>query len=181
FDDQTPAAERFGRRDRLRQVARKFERQFADRFAHAHQYRFAAVIDLSAGVIERVERRTAENEQVFTKIRPRQNVFKKRCKIAQVLRRVREQKKFCQRKLAFAENAETGGKRFARITFADDRGGERVETGFAVAPKIAHGGHHHGKQRRQKFLQIITDEKILLPRFADDRRRIYRVLSVING
>ena len=87
---------------------------------------------------------------------------------------------FVSDKLAFAEDPKTGRQSFAAVSFADDRRRKRMKTRLAIAPKIANGRHHERKQRRQKFLQIIADKEIFLPRFADDRRRIDRVLAMKN-
>src|SRR2546427_11560495 len=43
-----------------------------------------------------------------------------------------------------------------------------MKSGFSVSPKITHTGHHQRKQWRQKRLQIISDEKIFLLRFANN-------------
>ena len=67
-----------------------------------------------------------------------------------------------------------------RVSFPDDRRGQRMKTGLAVAPQIANRRHHERKQRRQQLLQIIADKKIFLTRLADDRRRIDRVFAMKN-
>src|SRR5689334_1620732 len=47
-----------------------------------------------------------------------------------------------------------------------------MKSRLAVRPEIAHRRYHERKQRRQQLLQVIADEEIFLPRFADDGRRI---------
>src|SRR5947199_6012906 len=51
---------------------------------------------------------------------------------------------------------------------------------LAIAPQIANRGHNKRKQWRQKLLQIIADEKILLARFSYHSRRINCVLAMKN-
>src|SRR5207244_705540 len=103
--------------------------------------------------------RIREDEEVPLPTHARQRVFQDARKIVQVNRRISEYQELRQRQLAFAENAETGDQRLARVTLAHDGGGQRMETGLAIAPQIAHAGHYQGKQRRQKRLDVVADEK----------------------
>src|SRR5437016_10707630 len=50
-----------------------------------------------------------------------------------------------------------------------------MKSRFAIGPQIAHARHHERKQWRQERLQIITNEKIFLSRFADNSRGIDRI------
>ena len=53
-----------------------------------------------------------------------------------------------------------------------------MKSGLSVSPKIAHTGHYQRKQRRQKRLQIVSDEKILLLRFAHNGGWIDRIATM---
>ncbi len=64
------------------------------------------------------------------------------------------------------------------ITLAHHRSRQRVESGFAVTPKVAHTRHHQWKEWRQKRLQVIADEEVFLPWLAHDCRRIDRVATM---
>src|SRR5438105_5160621 len=55
-----------------------------------------------------------------------------------------------------------------------------MKSRFTVAPKIAHARHHQRKDRRQKRLQIVANEKIFLFGFADDSCGINRVAPMSN-
>src|SRR6185436_13455952 len=81
-------------------------------------------------------------------------------------------------KLTFAENAKTGDESFARVTFLDHCGTQRMETSFAVRPEIAYAGHHQRKQRRQQLLQIVADEEVFLSRLANNSCWIDRVAAM---
>ena len=65
--------------------------------------------------------------------------------------------------------------RLAPVALAHDRRGQRVIAGLAVRPEPPHRRHHQREQRRQQRLQQVADEEVLLPRLADDGRRIDRV------
>src|SRR2546423_784918 len=61
---------------------------------------------------------------------------------------------------------------------ARDGRGERVESGLAVSPEVAHARHDEWEERREKFLQVVADEEVFLPRLSDDGRGIDRVLAM---
>src|SRR2546423_14962340 len=56
-----------------------------------------------------------------------------------------------------------------------------MESCFAITPQIANAGHDQRKQRRQKRLQIIADEKIFLLWLADDGGRIDCIAAMIDS
>src|SRR6059058_722939 len=53
-----------------------------------------------------------------------------------------------------------------------------MEASLTVAPQTPHTGHYQRKQRRQEQLQIVADEKIFLPGFAYDGRRIDSIATM---
>src|SRR5437764_8844106 len=55
-----------------------------------------------------------------------------------------------------------------------------MKSRLAVAPKIAHAGHHQWKDRREQRLQVITDKEIFLARFPDDCCRINCVATMYD-
>ena len=85
------------------------------------------MVDLAARIIESVESRWAKDKQVPLPIDAGQYVLEKRLKVSQLLRRVRQQKKLRQCKLAFTKNAEAGRQGFACVTFSNDRRRKRMQ------------------------------------------------------
>src|SRR5438094_4512311 len=53
-----------------------------------------------------------------------------------------------------------------------------MKSRLAVSPEIADARHHQRKQRRQKRLQVVADEKVFLLWLADDGGGIDRVATV---
>src|SRR5688500_1678352 len=53
-----------------------------------------------------------------------------------------------------------------------------MKTSFAVTPKVSHCRHYKREKRREKFLQIVADKEILLPRLADDCSRLDRIFAM---
>src|SRR5262245_47515121 len=104
------------------------------------------MIYLAAGIIERIVRSLGENEKVARPVGTFEDVFEERLEIAQVLRRIGKQQEFGQRKLSFAQNAESGAERLAGVAFAHHGSGQRMKTSLAVAPEIAYRGHYYRKK-----------------------------------
>src|SRR5690606_29630956 len=108
FEDKTAATKRLGRAYSRRQFAAKFPGKIAFLFAKAQKDRLTPVVDLSACVIKRVERRLRENVQIGSPIDALKNVLKERFKVAQVLRRVGQEEELCERQLPFAKDSKSG-------------------------------------------------------------------------
>src|SRR5437588_198787 len=179
--DEAAGAEDFGARDACGECAFKLARQFAHRIAESEEDGLATAIDRAARVVERVHRDVREDEEVAFGPEAREDVLEEYGEVAQVLRRVGEDEELRERELAFAEYAEGRRNRLARVALAHDRGTERVESGLAVSPEVAHARHHEWEERREKFLQVVADEEIFLPRLADDGRGVDRILSMKDG
>ena len=176
--DEAAGAEDFGARDARGERAFKLARQFAHGVAESEEDGFAPAVDRAARVVERVHRDFGEDEEVAFGAEAREDVLEEFAKVAQVLRRVGEDEELRERELAFAEYSEGRRNRLARVALAHDRGTERVESCLAVSPEVAHARHDEWEERREKFLKVVADEEIFLPRLSDDGRGIDRVLSM---
>ena len=108
-------------------------------------------------------------------MRARQDVLERRPEVLHVNVLIGDEQELGQRQLPFAEDPERARHRLAAVALLDDRRGQRVIAGLAVRPQLLDRRHDQREQRRQQLLQQIADEEILLPRLADDGRRIDRV------
>ena len=107
-------------------------------------------------------------------------MLQSRLEVAQVDGLVDHQQELRQGKLTFAQDAEGAGHGFAAVALAHHCGRQRVVTGLAIAPQVAHGRHHHREERRQHLLQEVSEIEVFLPRFAHDGGRPDRVLAMTN-